>query len=165
MALLKRNTKNVQNRYWCSKWDNFGDSFPVKNRYTAGVAGQKFLKELKENGKIYGAYCPKCEITFVPAMLYCERCFEELDEWVDVGLIGTLEAYTVSRLNRDGTLKEKPSVIGAIRMGDGYIVHYLGECDLNEIENGMKVEASLRPQKERVGEILDIKYFKPSSKE
>ena len=40
MAILERITRNIDNRYW-----NPGvEAFPVKNRYTAGVAGQRFAQ-------------------------------------------------------------------------------------------------------------------------
>jgi len=82
MGILERNSRNIDNRYW-----NPGiKAFPVKNIYTAGVAGQRFFEELKENGKIYGSKCEKCGLTYVPARIYCEKCFNHLAEkdWVDV---------------------------------------------------------------------------------
>jgi uncharacterized OB-fold protein len=39
------------------------------------------------------------------------------------------------------------------------LVHFLGEVDLKEIKAGMRVEAVFK--EERVGDILDIKYFRP----
>jgi uncharacterized protein len=40
-------------------------------------------------------------------------------------------------------------------------LHLLGEVSEKEIEVGMKVQAVWKPAADRVGSILDIKYFKP----
>jgi len=34
--------------------------------YTAGIAGERFFRELKDNGKLVGTRCPKCDITYMP---------------------------------------------------------------------------------------------------
>lgn len=157
MAILERIHRNIDARCW-----NPGAiSFPVKNKYTAGVAGQRFFEELKENGKIYGTPCRKCGLTFVPARLYCEQCFARLDEWVDAGTEGTVYAYTLAHAAGDGTPLELPAIIAAVRIADGLIIHRLGECEVDTVETGMRVTAVVKPQQERTGGILDIAYFKP----
>lgn len=161
MALTDRVTKNVNAGYWSSTRDSVGNSFPVKNRYTAGVAGQKFFNELKENGKIFGTRCNKCDHTYVPARLYCEKCFERLEEWIDVGTKGTIYSYTVAYVNKDGSPKNNQTILAAIKIADGIIIHRLDECSPDEISNGMEVEAVIRQKAERTGYLLDIKYFKP----
>lgn len=157
MAILERITRNIDNRCW-----NPGpEYFPVRNRYTAGVAGQRFFEELKEHGKIYGSTCSKCDITYVPARIYCERCFARLDDWNDVGTEGTVYAFTVVHKNKSGELKEKPDLIAAVQIADGLLIHHLGKCDPEDVWIGMKVKAELKPKAERSGGIMDIKYFKP----
>jgi uncharacterized OB-fold protein len=45
--------------------------------------------------------------------------------------------------------------------GMGFL-HYLGEIESEKhIKVGMKVQAVWKPESERTGSILDIKYFKP----
>ncbi|MDD5011866.1 MAG: hypothetical protein PHQ00_07065, partial [Phycisphaerae bacterium] len=41
------------------------------------------------------------------------------------------------------------------------ILHLLGEVEPEDIFIGMKVKAVWKPEEEREGSILDIKYFKP----
>lgn len=160
MAILERSTNNTKNRFWDSE-DKF---FPVKNRYTAGVAGQKFLKELKENGKIYGTRCENCGITFVPAKLYCERCFARLDgkkQWIDVGTTGELFAFTVAHKEKDGSAKKAPVIIAAIKIADGILLHHLSPATKPEdLTIGMPLTAVLKPKKDRKGSLMDIKHFK-----
>lgn len=157
MAILERITKNVNNRFWDSEdW-----AFPVRNRYTVGVAGQKFFKELKDNAKIYGTRCDKCDITIVPGKLFCERCFEKLTKWVDVGTTGTVYTHTISYVEKDGSARRTPSIIAAVKIADGMIVHRLEGCKPDNVETGMKVKAVFKPKKDRTGSLLDISGFKP----
>lgn len=157
MAILERNTKNVENIYWYPE----ENTFPVRNRYTAGIAGQKFFEEIKNNAKIVGTKCSKCNLTYVPAKMYCERCFVDLEEYTDVGVQGEIFTYTVSHIDRANNKKEQPTVIAAIKIADGIIVHLVGECKPEEVKIGQKVEAVFKPKKSRTGSIQDIVYFKP----
>lgn len=159
MAILERITRNIDNRYW----DPGVEAFPVKNRYTAGVAGQRFFEELKENGKIFGSKCNSCLITYVPARIYCERCFARLEEkdWVDVGTSGTVYSYTVVHKTKSKEQKEKPSIIAAVMIADGLLIHRLGNCKVEDLYIGMPVKAELKAITERQGGIEDIKFFKP----
>jgi len=159
MAILQRITRNIDNRYW-----NPGvKAFPVKNVYTAGVAGQRFFEEIKENGKIFGSTCKDCGVTFVPARIYCERCFNHLEDndWVDVGTEGTVYAYTEVYKTKNGEHLENPSIIAAVRIADGLLIHRLGSCRIEEVQIGMPVKAEFKPKSDRQGGIEDIKCFKP----
>ena len=35
-------------------------NLPVTSRYTFGIAGEKFFRMIKDEGKIMGTRCPKC---------------------------------------------------------------------------------------------------------
>ncbi len=157
MAFLERSTKNTENRYWYPE----ENTFPVSNRYTTGVAGQRFFGELKDNARITGTRCHSCQVTFVPARMFCERCFARLDDWLDVGSEGTVFSYTVAYVNRDGSAKPEPAIIAAVRVADGILVHRLLGCNAGEVTIGMKVQAVFRPEAERTGSILDISHFRP----
>jgi uncharacterized OB-fold protein len=135
---------------------------PVINRYTYGLAGEKFFRTIKDEAKIMGTHCPTCDHTYVPAAAFCERCLGKLDEWVDVGTIGEIVTYTILHVGLDGSPLEKPAIIAFIRLGDGGIIHYLGEIEPSQVEIGLLVEAVFKPKSKRTGSILDIKYFKPA---
>jgi uncharacterized OB-fold protein len=134
---------------------------PVTNRYTYGLAGEKFFRTIKDEGRILGTYCPDCDHTYVPATIFCERCLGKLEKWVDVGTKGDVVTFTILNIDLDGTPLEKPDVIALVRFADGGLIHRLGEVELDEVEIGMTVEAVFKPKDERVGSILDIQYFKP----
>ena len=152
MALLERN-KNAP-----SAWLG---NLPVTSRYTFGLAGEKFFRAIKDEGKILGTHCPKCEHIYVPGVLFCERCLSELEEWVDVGTVGAVHTFTLLYENYDGSPREDPELIALVEFGDGGIIHRLGEIDPEEVEIGMLVEATFKPVEEREGSILDIVYFRP----
>ncbi len=153
MSLLQRDPKAPVS------WS--GD-LPIKNRYTYGLAGEKFFRTLKDDGKILGTYCPNCDHTYVPAAAFCERCLGKLEEWIDMGTIGDIVTYTVLNIALDGSPLDKPEVIAFIRFGDGGLIHHLGEIEPEQVEIGLMVEAVLLPASKRTGSILDIKYFKPA---
>lgn len=148
---------------------NFGDAkvwygnMPLDSLYTVGVAGEKFFRAIKDQGVIMGSVCPACSLTYVPPMLYCEQCFAELEEWVEVGTRGTVYTYTVLGVSLEDKPLEEPEVLALIKMEGvhGGLVHKLGEVKLEEVGIGMPVEAVFKSRKEREGSILDIKYFKP----
>ncbi len=134
---------------------------PVTNRYTFGLAGERFFRAIKDEGRIFGTHCPKCNHTYVPAVTFCERCLNELSDWIDVGTVGEVHTFTLLYENYDGSRKEKPEIVAFIRFGDGGLVNRLDEMDPEAIEIGIQVEAVFKPQSERTGSILDILYFKP----
>jgi uncharacterized OB-fold protein len=136
---------------------------PVTSRYTAGLAGEVFLRAIKDEGKFLGSPCDHCGITYVPARQFCERCMSELGETVDVGTQGELHTFTLLFENLDGTPREEPEIVAFISLGDGGLVHRLDEVELDDLDIGMPVEAVFKPKGEREGSILDIKYFRPLS--
>ena len=136
-------------------------NLPVTSRYTFGLAGERFFRALKDEGKIMGSKCPKCERTYVPAAMFCERCLGELEEWVDMGTVGTLHTFTVLHVNYDGSHKEEPEIVGFIAFGDGGIIHKIEEVEADDLAFGMPMEAVLKAKAKREGSILDIKYFRP----
>lgn len=152
MTLLERD-KNAPTAWY--------GNLPVTSRYTFGLAGERFFRAIKDDGKILGTYCPKCEHTYVPGVLFCERCLSELDAWVDVGTVGTVHTFTLLYENYDGSPRAEPELIALVEFADGGLIHRLGEIDTDEVEIGLVVEAVFKPAEERTGSILDILHFKP----
>jgi uncharacterized OB-fold protein len=134
---------------------------PVTSRYTFGIGGERFFRAIKDDGKIMGAVCPACDITYVPARIFCERCMAELDDWQEVGTSGEVYTFTLLFADKDGIQLDEPEIIAFIRMGDGGLVHRLSEVEPEEVKFGMQVEAVLKAKKDREGSILDITHFRP----
>jgi len=154
MTLLERDPNAPQ------AWQG---ELPVTSRYTYGLAGERFFRAIKEEGRILGTHCSNCDRTYVPAALFCERCLAELDEWIDVGVSGEVHTFTLLYEGYDGSPLESPELIAFVRFGDGGLVHRLGEVSLEDVEIGMHVEAVFLPPDQRTGSIKDIAYFRPAS--
>jgi uncharacterized OB-fold protein len=137
---------------------------PVSFAYTLGVAGERFFREIMENGRFMGTRCQQCQYTYLPPRLYCERCFASLDDqWVEVSSRGTVQAYTVAHLDLEGQPLAEPQLLALIRLegADGLLVHRLGETRVEDVDIGLLVRAVFRPRRQRKGSILDIRYFRP----
>jgi len=132
--------------------------------YTLGIAGERFFQEIKKNGRIMGAKCKHCGIVYVPPRMYCERCFEKLEEWLNVGNRGTVHTYTGAHIDRNGARLKEPTIYALIKIDgtDGGLVHKLEGIDPAEVKIGMRVEAVFKPREKREGSINDIKHFKPT---
>ncbi len=152
MTLLERDKSAPQ------AWQG---NLPVPSRYTYGLAGERFFRALKDEGAIMGSYCPDCELSYVPANVFCERCLGELTEWEDMGLVGKLHTYTVMFVGYDGKPLDDPETVGFISFGDGGIVHRI-DADPEDLFIGMPMKAVLKPKAERKGSIMDIETFKPA---
>jgi uncharacterized OB-fold protein len=156
MSLIERISSFGDAKVWY-------DNIPIESLYTVGIAGEQFFRAIRDRGVIMGTVCPTCDLTYVPPMLYCEQCFAELEEWVEVGTRGTVYTYTVLGVSLEDKPLEEPEVLALIKMEGvhGGLVHKLGEVKPEEVGIGMPVEAVFKSRKEREGSILDIKYFKP----
>lgn len=137
-------------------------SLPVQNLYTAGKAGEVFFRALRDRGVILGSPCASCRITYVPARLFCERCFAELTETRPVGPGGRVEAFTVCHRDGRGGRAAKPVVLAAVRLaGAGTVLIHRLRIDPAKARIGLKVRTVLEPARRRRGSILDIRYFAP----
>ena len=134
---------------------------PVTSRYTFGLAGERFYRAIKDEGKLYGTKCNQCERIYVPATYFCERCMLKLDTWIDVGTSGEVHTFTLLHEDLDGHRMKNPEIIAFIRLGDGGLVHRLGEVEVDNVSIGMQVEAVFKTQAEREGSIQDISHFRP----
>ncbi len=140
-------------------------STDLKYSWASGVAVGRFLSELK-NGKIIARKCNKCKRILVPPRIFCEDCFRTTDEWVYTKDTGTVNTYSISHVAADASRIKEPLYVAVINI-DGAsplmgFLHLLGEITSGkDIKIGMKVQAVWKPESERVGSILDIKYFKP----
>ncbi len=139
--------------------------WPASLRYAwdTGVAVGRFLRELK-NGRIIGRTCHRCQRVLVPPRMFCERCFRPTDAWQEVEDSRVINTYSVSHLRWDASRIEEPILVAVIEIdgsSEGGLLHYLGEVQPQEIRIGMKVRAVWKPEEEREGSILDIRYFRP----
>jgi uncharacterized OB-fold protein len=132
--------------------------------YTAGVAGERFYIALRDEGKLLATRCDKCNITYMPPRMYCDKCFTELANYKEVPPKGTIESYTITYFDMDGKPLPEPIVLAFIKIDqtDGGLIHRVGDIKPESLKIGTKVEAFFKAKGQRTGALTDIKCFKPA---
>jgi uncharacterized OB-fold protein len=140
---MERITQNSQMTRW-------NDHIPLQWKYTAGVAGERFLQLLKQ-GKIQASVCRNCNRLYLPPKIFCKDCFAQLSEWRDVPIDGgylysftAVGGETIALVKFDGV--------------DGGLLGRLRKAK-EEPRIGMKVKVVFKGKEERRGDISDIEYF------
>ena len=140
-----------------------GNERPRIWRYSisAGPVRSKFLLYLRDQQKIMGTKCPTCGRVYVPARSTCLECFENMEEWIEVGDEGVLMAYTIVNTKSPVHEADPPFGFGIIKLdgADTGLTHRLGKVDPEKLRIGMRMRAVFN--EEVKGDIRDIKYFKP----
>jgi len=136
------------------------DRFDLPVLSTAGKTGSRFLTELRDNQRIMGLKCPVCNIVYVPPKSVC-TCYNQLDEWVEVGSEGVLIACTVVNETYSDLYQPKkaPYGLGIIKLdgADTGLCHFVSETDPSKLTVGARVKAVFKENRE--ASILDIDYF------
>lgn len=130
------------------------------HRYTYGIGYSIFFKNLM-NKKFVAGKCDLCGKLFIPPRIYCEECFEEINEFVEIKELPYVYSYTfLFKDLEDNDLKE-PEIVVFLKWEniEGGIIHRLKEVEIEEISFGMKVEPVFKEKME--GGINDILYFRP----
>jgi uncharacterized OB-fold protein len=157
MSILEKVDKNINSR-------RIEGEIPIQSRYTYGLAGERFFREIMDKARLLGTYCERCDYIYVPPTIFCERCLSKLEEWVEVGPEGTVLSFTVLLEALDGSPLDEPEIMALIQLdgANSMFVHRLGEVRLeDQLAIGMRVKAVFKPKKQREGSVLDISHFAP----
>jgi hypothetical protein len=133
-------------------------SMPVGFRYTPGVGNLAFFEALRDRGVLVGSRCGSCDVTYLPARIFCERCLASLKPDTGCGPEGTVESFTVAHEDVDGRQLDEPVTWALVRLdgADTVLLHRL----LAPAAIGSRVRTVLRD--DRSGSILDIEGFAPA---
>jgi uncharacterized protein len=129
----------------------WNDTIPFHYEYTAGIAGEKFLRGLMA-GKILAGFCPACKELSLPARIYCVRCYGAITKYVKVGPVGKVKAMTKVGDGGEGSTTFVYVTFEGVRGG---MIHRL----LGRARVGSHVSPRFRPKSQRTGSILDIQGF------
>lgn len=150
-------TKNNESLTFTGGWN-------VKYNYAVGETGTTFFKSLKDDAKIIAPKCPKCDLVMLPPRSFCERCFVPIEEWVDVGPEGTIQAFTIVPV-KFAAHPDPPYAIAFVML-DGAntaMVNFVKGLDLSNLNEaaeklaiGNRVKVIF--EKERKGVINDFHY-------
>lgn len=134
---------------------------PYKWSYGKGLT--KFFTETKENKRIMGSKCPKCNGVLIPPVALCGRCYVETEkDWIQISDHGILLTWTTVYLPFPGQPTEPPYTYGLIKLdgADTIFSHLIkGFKDEKELKVGMRIQAVWNEN--RKGDLYDIMYFKP----
>jgi uncharacterized OB-fold protein len=91
---------------------------PLTYKYTAGIAGTKFYKDLAA-GKLTGTYAPAVDAVLVPPAMFDEHAMELLDPEKNARALdpnsGVIESFTIVFEDRQGELLDDPATIVQVR--------------------------------------------------
>ena len=155
MTFLERTTDARRFRQW-------EGNVEADYIYTSGIAGERFFVALRDDGKMLASRCTACGLDYLPPRLFCEDCFLELTEFVDVPPDGRVAAVTMAHLDRRGTPMSRPQVWAFVTFEGirGGLVHRL-LVPPAKARVGLAVRAKLKARGDRVGAITDIEGFEP----
>ncbi len=136
----------------------------ITYNYAAGVTGSEFLRRLRDEKRISGVKCPKCQRVLLPPRGFCERCFVATEGWVDVGTSGVIEAFTITSEPFEG-LPTPPYAIAYVTL-DGAstaMLNFVRGIDLADLKAAAKklaIGTRVRVEwaEERQGRITDFWY-------
>ena len=150
---------------------NKEDSFTVQGKlalpyqYFAGRTGSRFLVTLRDQKKIMGVRCKKCDKVFIPPRSSCERCFTDISEnWVELKNTGTVTGFTIVRYKEPHQPIKPPYILALIKLdgADTPITHIVKGVPISKMKVGLKVEAVFA--KKSTATIMDIDHFRPDEK-
>lgn len=137
----------------------YGD-WGVHYRYTYGVAGERFFRELKERAHLLASTCPKCKKRFLPPSLYCEDCFVEMIEYGPVTGPGTVDSFTVLHDSLEERPLPEPIVAAFVRFDGiaGGLLAPLKGIAPQQVRIGLKVKPVIETR-QPTGSIRDLAWI------
>ena len=134
----------------------------MEYRYTPGTATSQFLRAMKE-GRFEGRRCPSCSKVYFPPRGGCSMCGVEFAETVPLKDTGTVATYTVVNVNFANRTVDLPYVVAEV-VFDGADVTtalLLKGVPIDEVRQGMRVEAKWIPQEEWDYSLTNISHVEP----
>src|SRR5207245_10775490 len=109
MPILEKLAQPGQARHWT-------DSIPLEFHYTAGVAGDEFRRQLRDNGRFLVSKCSKCKRTYIPVRMYCPNCFVEMKDQFPIDKPGYVYSFTSVNRDRSGVDMEFAITVGLTQL-------------------------------------------------
>jgi len=133
--------------------------------WAIGLDGSKFFQEIKDREVLLGIRCPKCRKVYVPPRMVCGPCFVKMDELMELGKEGAVQAVTLVDypfIDPDtGDRRPTPYIYGYIQLdgADNLFSHIIKTPPGLSVQVGDRVRAVFTAEKK--GRIQDIAYFEP----
>ncbi|WP_336965250.1 Zn-ribbon domain-containing OB-fold protein [Sphingobium aquiterrae] len=103
--------------------------------YFAGDTASRFFHRLRDDGAIFGRKCPSCKRVLVPARSYCDACYVETEDWVEVGPEGVLDIFSIVATQFPG-LPPPPFIMAYVTLdgADTALLNHVTGTDLSDID-------------------------------
>ncbi len=139
---------------------------PVKLDYlfSAGQSASRFLRAIAQ-GKLLGQRCPVDGRVYFPTRGACPQHGVLMSgEPVELSDKGTIVTYSINRVPSENIKLDLPyaPIQVLIDGADTILMHVLGECPIDQVHMGMRVQAVWKPKEDWTTSIGNIRYFKPS---
>src|SRR4051794_24504017 len=134
----------------------------LESRYPPGAATSQFLRAMKE-GRFEGRPCPSCSKVYFPPRGGCSMCGVEFAETVPLENTGTVATYTVVNVNFANRTVDLPYIVAEV-VFDGADVTtalLLKGVGVDEVRQGMRVEAKWIPEQEWDYSLTNISHVEP----
>ncbi|MDH3212458.1 MAG: Zn-ribbon domain-containing OB-fold protein [Myxococcales bacterium] len=135
----------------------------LEYEFTASGAQAEFLENIAR-GRLVGKRCPRCEKVYVPARGNCPRCGIATSDSVDVSDHGTVTTFCIVRVPSQNIELDPPYCAANVLLdgSDMPFITLLGECEVEDVRIGMRVEAVWKPKQEWGPTFENIRHFRPS---
>jgi uncharacterized OB-fold protein len=112
----------------------FDQTWDLSYRHALGTTVGGFLHGLTER-RLLGRRCPACSRVLFPARSFCDRCHQSTTDWIEVGLRGTIEMFTIVTEDFPGMREPAPYVIAYVLLegADTAAVGYVRGLDLTDV--------------------------------
>jgi uncharacterized OB-fold protein len=143
------------------------DGIPLHYKYTAGTAGEAFLRELKQ-GRIVASKCGTCGEARLPPRTYCLQCYGRTRVDIELLHFGRISALSRGRLGAGGLRLAAGSrtTFGFITFEGvgGGLVHRILHEGRSDPSVGEPVRPLFVPAEKRKGSILDLDGFRVTAR-
>lgn len=151
-------------KYSASKEDAFTveGKLALPYQYFAGRTGSKFIKAIRDEKKILGVKCDKCDKVYIPPRSTCERHpTDKCDEWVELGDCGVVTGFTIVRYKEPHQPVDPPYILALIKLdgADTPFAHIVKGVALQEMRTDLRVKAVFADEPSPT--IMGIDHFKP----
>ncbi|MDA4115473.1 MAG: Zn-ribbon domain-containing OB-fold protein [Thaumarchaeota archaeon] len=143
------------------------DGIPLHYEYTAGTAGEAFLRGLKE-GRIIASKCGTCGEVRLPPRAYCLQCYGRTRVDVEMLHSGRLAAFSTRHLGAGGAKVPARSRVtfGFVTFegASGGLVHRVLHEGRSDPRLGDPVRPLFVSAERRKGSILDLEGFRTKAR-
>lgn len=143
------------------------DGIPLHYEYTAGTAGEAFLRALME-GRIVASKCGTCGEVRLPPRTYCLECYGRTRLDIEMLHSGRIAALSTANIGPGGAKvgARSRTTFGFVTFegARGGLVHRILHEGRSDPKLGDPVRPLFAPAERRKGSVLDLEGFRTSAR-